>query len=324
MINKNVKQCVQQFVANDQGYTFTSSIKGTPAYWEKFKSECLAIVRQLAVPSFFLTLSCADLRWHELVSIITKLNFSDLNPADISNLSYHNRCDILNSNPVARHFQYRVELFVKLLVANGPLGKTKYYAIRVEFQVRGSPHIHSFIGIENAPKLTAGKIDMLWVDSIISAKLSDIDNDPQLHDLVKIYQIHRHSKTCRKYRNDKCRFHFGRYFTDRTIIAKPLVQSLSDLEKQTILTERKLLLTPVSEYINNKPRKTNSLDTSRDDYNEPLSIIDILTLLGISVTDYYNALSISDDNDYQIHLYRPPIVLLTIILKQDCYLGKLT
>ena len=87
-----------------------------------------------------------------------------------------------------------------------------------------------------------------------------------------------------------------------------MAQSLSDLEKQTILTERKLLLTPVSEYINNElnPVKTNFLDTSRDDYKEPLSIIDILTLLGISVTDYYNALSISDDNNYQIHLYRPP------------------
>ena len=48
----------------------------------------------------------------------------------------------------------------------------------LNFQVRGSPQIHSFIGIENAPKLTAGKIEnyILWVDSIISAKLPDIDN----------------------------------------------------------------------------------------------------------------------------------------------------
>ena len=36
----------------------------------------------------------------ELVSIISNLNFSELNPADISNLSYHNSCGILNSNPV--------------------------------------------------------------------------------------------------------------------------------------------------------------------------------------------------------------------------------
>ena len=48
---------------------------------------------------------------------------------------------------VARHFQNRVEVFFKKIVLNGPLGRTRYYAICVEFQVRGSPHIHSFIWI---------------------------------------------------------------------------------------------------------------------------------------------------------------------------------
>ena len=36
---------------------------------------------------------------------------------------------------------------------DGPLGKTKYYALRVEFQERGSPHVHAFIWILNAPKI---------------------------------------------------------------------------------------------------------------------------------------------------------------------------
>ena len=43
-------------------------------------------------------------------------------------------------------------MFFKSSVLDGPLGKTQYYAIQVEFQVRGSPHIHSFIWILNAPK----------------------------------------------------------------------------------------------------------------------------------------------------------------------------
>lgn len=55
---------------------------------------------------------------------------------------------------MARHFQYRVEYFFKNIIVNGPLEKTKYYAIRVEFQVRGSPHIHSFLWIANAPIVT--------------------------------------------------------------------------------------------------------------------------------------------------------------------------
>ena len=67
MINKTFKQCAQQFVANDQTYTFMTSIKGTPAYWKKFKSECLVMVRQLGIPSSFPTLSFADLRWDKLV-----------------------------------------------------------------------------------------------------------------------------------------------------------------------------------------------------------------------------------------------------------------
>ena len=93
-----------------------------------------------------MTLSCADLRWNELIGIISKLNSLNLSDNDINNMSYQERCDTLNKNPVlvARHFQYRVEIFLKVIVLNGPLGKTSYYAIHVEFQVRGSPHIHLF------------------------------------------------------------------------------------------------------------------------------------------------------------------------------------
>ena len=54
---------------------------------------------------------------------------------DIENLSYHNRCRLLNSNPVyvARHFQYQAELFFKEIVVDDPLGKIKYHAGHVEF-----------------------------------------------------------------------------------------------------------------------------------------------------------------------------------------------
>ena len=71
-------------------------------------------------------------------------------------MDFFERCTYLNMNPVllARHFQYRVELFFKVIVINGPLGKVKCHAARVEFQVRGSPYIHSFLWIINAPILS--------------------------------------------------------------------------------------------------------------------------------------------------------------------------
>ena len=56
------------------------------------------------------------------------------------------RCTYLNSNPVllASHFQYKMELFFKLIDVDGLLGKVKYHVIRYELQVRGSPHVRSF------------------------------------------------------------------------------------------------------------------------------------------------------------------------------------
>ena len=70
---------------------------------------------------------------------------------------------------MARHFQYRVECFFKEIIKLGSLGKTIYYAIRVEFQLRGSPHIHSFLWILNAPRLSKeNKTEYcVFVDSII-------------------------------------------------------------------------------------------------------------------------------------------------------------
>ena len=91
--------------------------------------------------------------------------------------------------------------------------KNQYCAARVEIQVRGSPHINSFIWILNAPKLTKFNIDEYtkWADSIVRSNLSDSVNEPMLSGLVKTYQIHHHSKICRKYRNEKCRLNFGKF-----------------------------------------------------------------------------------------------------------------
>ena len=115
------------------------------------------------------------------------------------NLTYHDRCRLLNSNPVlvARHLQYWVEVFFKKVV-DGPLGKTKYYVIRVEFQVRGSPHVHCFLWLANAPVLTSNnkEVYVAFVDEIVRAFLPDRNENPELHNLVNLYQLHRHSRTC--------------------------------------------------------------------------------------------------------------------------------
>ena len=88
----------------------------------------------------------------KLPHIINKLNNLGLSDEELKHLSYQERCNLLNNNPVlvSRHFQYKIEVFFKEIILDGLLGKTKYYAIRIEFQERGSPHVHSFIWIFNA------------------------------------------------------------------------------------------------------------------------------------------------------------------------------
>ena len=115
MFSQNFKENVRTFIANDEAFNFMNTSKGTPAYWKRFLLEVLAMVKQLGVPTFFLSLSCADLIWFELPTIISKIYGKNLSNEEISNMSYENRCLYLNKNPVfvARHFQYRVEAFFK-------------------------------------------------------------------------------------------------------------------------------------------------------------------------------------------------------------------
>ena len=250
-----------------------SSIKGTPASWKNFLFEVLAMVKQLGIlHDFFMTLSCADLRCNELVEIISKLNRLDFSDDVIKNMTYQERCNTLNKNPVlvARHFQYRVEIFFKVIVLHGPLGKTSYYAIRVEFQVRVSLHIHSFIWILNAPKLSKETKNgyIQWVDGIIRTNMPNSVSQEELFELMKTFQVHRYSKTCRKYRNQKCRFNFGKFFADRTIAAEPLSEDMPEEIKNQVLKNRSDLLSKVKRYIDTEldPSKKNFYDSTRSDY----------------------------------------------------------
>ena len=106
-------------------------------------------------------------------------------------MTYQERCDTLNKNLVlaARHFQYRMELFLKTIILGGPLRKTKYYTIRAEFQIRGNPHISSFIWILNAPTLNKSDIEehIMWIDNITCAELPHRSKETELYELVEIF-----------------------------------------------------------------------------------------------------------------------------------------
>ena len=100
-------QTLQNLICQDQAYLFLRQIPGTPPYWQRFMYEVVAMVKQLGIPTWFMTLSCADLRWPELFQIISRMQGKDITDEDVDALSYDEKCKMLNLNPVivAKHFQ---------------------------------------------------------------------------------------------------------------------------------------------------------------------------------------------------------------------------
>ena len=70
ILSQNYTETIKSLIANNEAFNFMNTQKGTPAYWKRFQLEVLAMIKQLGLPTFFITLSCADLRWHELIEII--------------------------------------------------------------------------------------------------------------------------------------------------------------------------------------------------------------------------------------------------------------
>ena len=304
-IRSNNMQNLQNLISQDQAYLFLRQIPGTPPYWQNFMYEVVAMVKQLGIPTLFMTLSCADLRWPELFQIIARTQGKNLTNEQVDALSYDERCSMLNVNPVvvAKHFQYRVEtFFTEILLTNAnPIGKIVYYSLRIEFQTRGSPHLHALIWTSDSPELTHDTTEAYihFIDEHVQACLPDQSQAPELHELVKTYQKHSHSKTCRKYKNVKCRFNFGHFFTNKTIVAEPLSDDLNPEKKTSTVDRQKEILRLVKEKID------EVLNPSNANYNPTLTEADIFKSVNITEEQYYWALSISPDSDYELHLKRP-------------------
>ena len=96
-----------------------------------------------------------------------------------------------------------------------------------------------------------------------------------------MYQKHSHSKTCRKYKNIQCRFNFGQFFTNSTIIAEPLPDDLDETNKTIILEKRKEFLSLVKQKID------EVLNPSKSSYDYLLTEHDIFNSIGITEEQYY-------------------------------------
>ena len=140
-------------------------------------------------------------------------------------MTWDEKCRLIQSDPVtcARHFDYQISQFLTnfLFGKAQPLGKISDWFYRVEYQQRGSPHIHMLIWLEDAPVFGVDDDVAVtdFIDKIISCQWP-VDNT-ELHKLVN-RQIHRHCHTCRKKSKNECRFNYPQPPMRATEILYPL------------------------------------------------------------------------------------------------------
>ena len=98
------------------------------------------------------------------------------------------------------------------------------------------------------------------------------------------------------------------YRTEKTIIAKPLDSKLTNNKKQKVLTWIHTLLKQIESYTDNilNTAEVNVIDPTKDNFTPLLSVKEILDKFEISKGDCYIALSISKDEDLELHLKRKP------------------
>lgn len=64
---------IQNMINTDEAFQVFNTVRSSPAYWKTEKSNVMAMIRQLGIPTFFITLSAAETKWMELIVILKKL-----------------------------------------------------------------------------------------------------------------------------------------------------------------------------------------------------------------------------------------------------------
>merc|ERR1739838_357259 len=187
---------------HNEGYRFLRNLRGSPPYYEKVKKNVFAMMRYHGQPTFFTTFSAAEHQWTELLQqlglLVDERHYTEKEIYEMS-AKEKQRLILARSDICARHFSQRTNILFSdfLKSKDGPLGTLKEFFYRIEFQKRGSPHLHCLLWIEGAPIYKAGDNEeqvCKFIDNYISCskhlKSSDFLNLELQQKLIG-YQTHR-------------------------------------------------------------------------------------------------------------------------------------
>ncbi len=226
-VKSTIAACSKQ-IEGKQGkiediHLYLKNMRGSASYWRTAMNELIGQIRCLGPPTYFVTFSCNDLHWiHMRKALLIQDNRGNEDP---EKLDLNSVQKLIEKYPVvvSRCFMLRVRALLKLIQQNHTIfgGKVTDYWWRIEFQDRGSPHLHMVVWIKNHPSFdTPQGINM--INKVCSCKLPETSSP--LYKIVSACQIHHHTKTCQKNTTAYCRFYFPRPANSETRI----IQHTSD------------------------------------------------------------------------------------------------
>ena len=212
---------LNELVSHNDGYKVLKKVRGTPPYFEAMQKDIFAMIRQLGPATLFLSFSAAETKWTHLLRILGEiLDHRVYTDNELSDMSWLEKCRLIQSDPVtcARHFDYQVQILMNKYILNGlqPLGEIADHFYRVEFQHRGSPHIHMLVWLKDPPSLTTSDDATIvhFIDSLITCQQTDDD--------ITSLQSHKHSVSCKKGKKNICRFGFPKPPMAQTALLHPI------------------------------------------------------------------------------------------------------
>jgi len=245
-LTKTLETCVEKLTPQ------FSTIKGSPGFWRHESRKLLSTVccPIMQKPTFFMTLSAADTFWIDFMANA----LPEKTDGEIAGMTKTQRNDILAENPdlAVSHFYHRwTALWDEIINGDSkPLGHVEDFYWRIEFQARGSPHVHMMLWIKDAPEcsgLSDGPLPNVLrefidfkVSTNISPAMAELDMsslrhpctvrtpvatpgdkyfDAHVQSLARVAQVHECTSYCSDTkRRTACRFGFPQELQHESVV----------------------------------------------------------------------------------------------------------
>lgn len=128
-------------VRHNEGFYVFKQLRNSPPYLEARKKDVFAMIRQLGLPTWFMSFSAADTRWNDLIRALEVLNdHKEYTHADIESMTWAEKTKLIQKDPITctRYFDDRFRTFLNTVLQSDhhPVGIIQDFFYRVEFQLR--------------------------------------------------------------------------------------------------------------------------------------------------------------------------------------------